>query len=684
MHQANRPAAWAAAAILAIGFGGARSAAARDFEFNVVPTNVEPATYAYSEWVDIGDANNDGRDDLSVVAWDPVPAVIPTGWTQYRHVSVRLQNDDGTLGAPITLSAPMQSMNAVEAVDLDGNGERELVVGFDGGLLVYRWNGAEFVPTVVSALVDCRDMAIGDIDGNGTRDVFCSAREAQYGAIYLVAPDGTVGDPGYIQTSTYKATSRQFKVDDVTGDGRADLVQADLGVWSFVVYPNDGAGSFLPPRAYAYPLDSYTGFNSNAVETFDVDGDGTREVVVARSCNTPCSALLVYRRDANGYLRLAQSIPTYDIPATLEKYDVDGDGYLDLLVGHDGWSSIGRYMGGPGGMSQTEILTGNLATSGLGLFIDFGDLNGDGRTDLATNNAVWNAELKFGMGKRASDVNRNFMSDLVWRDTTGGRATVWPEAYASTAQALPNVAGPWTIKAVADFDGDDKADVFWRNPSNGANMIWLGADASTTLATVPLAAEWQLVGSGDFDGDQRDDVLWRNAKTGDNMVWHGARSDRAATLYRVQDARWQVAGVGDFDGDRVDDILWRHSGNGSNSVWFSGNVAGSVAITPVSNLAWKVVGVGDFNRDGMDDIAWRNAQTGANTIWRSASAARQQAVATVSNTAWKIVAVGDYNGDGFDDFVWRNSTGAVLLWLKGDASKQRALGNVGSAWQVVP
>jgi hypothetical protein len=75
--------------------------------------------------VDIGDANNDGRDDLSVIVWDPVPAMIPTGWIPLRRAVVRLQNEDGTLGAPIILSAPNQSMNTVEAVDLDGNGERE-------------------------------------------------------------------------------------------------------------------------------------------------------------------------------------------------------------------------------------------------------------------------------------------------------------------------------------------------------------------------------------------------------------------------------------------------------------------------------------------------------------------------------------------------------------------------------
>jgi hypothetical protein len=451
-----------------------------------------------------------------------------------------------------------------------------------------------------------------------------------------------------------------------------------------MVHPNDGEGGFLPPRAYAYPLDYYTGFNADAIETFDVDGNGTREIVVARSCNSPCSALLVYRRDGAGYFRLAQSIPTYDLASTLEKYDVDGDGYLDLLVGHRGWDAVGRYMGSASGMSQTEIRTGNLQTSFLWFFLDLGDLNGDGRTDLALSNAGWSAGVKYGMGKRARDVTGDYQSDLVWRDAVNGRNTVWVAGRVESVQPLPNVAAPWTVKAIADFNGDDKADLFWRNPSNGANMIWLGADAGALQATIPLDPQWQLAGSGDFDGDGKDDILWRNASTGEDQVWFGARNDEAIAIRAVPDVRWQIVGIGDFDGDRIDDVLWRHSATGQNSVWFSADVTTSVALAPVPSLAWKVVGIGDFNRDGMDDIVWRNAQSGANSIWRSANAARQQAVAPVGNAAWQIVAVGDYDGDGIDDLVWRNTNGSNLLWQNADAAQQRTLGVAGTAWQVVP
>ncbi|KGQ20302.1 hypothetical protein LF41_838 [Lysobacter dokdonensis DS-58] len=678
MQAINGAAALAVAVLVAI----AGSAGARDFEFNTSPTYLKdaPAMRSSSEWVDIGDANNDGRDDLSVVVWDPWPTAPDTS-PVYRHVNVRLQRDDGSLAAPLSLSLPMTSMNTVEAVDLDGNGQNELVVGYDEGLAIYRWNGAEFVPTLVPASFDCDDMAIGDIDGNGTRDIVCQSAAANVASIYMVASDGTIAGPGYMGTPSSNA-ARQTKLGDVTGDGRPDLLQADQGMWSFIVYANDGEGGFLPPRSYAYPLDYYTGFNGRGIEAFDTDGDGTLEVVVGRECNTPCANLLVYRNGSDGYLRLAQIIATLDNPDALEKADVDGDGYPDLLVTHGGYSTLGRYMGGPDGMATTEIRSGALNTQATAFF-DLGDLNGDGRMDFAINNTGWNAGVKYGMGKRSRDVNGNWMSDLVWRDTTG-RTAVWPQGWVSNSMALPNVALPWAVKAAGDFDGDDKADLFWRNPSNGANMIWLGADANTTQDAIPLAPQWQIAGSGDFDGDLHDDILWRNSSTGENAIWFSGRFDDAIAIRAVPDVRWQVAGIGDFDGDRVDDILWRHSATGSNSVWFSADVATSVALAPVQNLAWKVAGIGDFNRDGMDDVLWRNAQSGGNSIWRSANAARQQPVASVGNPAWQVAAVGDYSGDGIDDIVWRNTNGSNLIWLDADAAKQQTLGTAGPAWQVVP
>lgn len=669
---------WVAALFALAGLCGARDAAALDFEFTQGTVRYGEGWKGYGgAWIDVGDVDHDGLDDMSVVLLDP-PPYPPGSVVQFRRAYVHLQRDRGTLAPPIVLSMPMQSINTVEAVDLDGDGRNELVAGYDGGLLVYRWNGTALVPTTTPASFDCRYVVTGDIDGNGTRDIVCSAESAQVITLFRVDLDGTVSEPGYMQVIT--SGDRQFKLEDVTGDGRPDLLQGDAGLWSFLVYANDGAGGFQHARAYAWPRDVWAGFTASGIEAFDVDGDGANEVVVPRRCYDVCSNLFVWRRDSAGTLRLWRQIPTADLAASLQKHDVDGDGYLDLLVNHN--QSLGRYMGGPSGLSQTELRSG----AWLGGFA-LGDLNGDARTDVAFLAGGWQAELKYGIGKRQGDVTGNYQSDLVWRDASSGRTSVWPHTQGLSSQQLPVVVAPWTIRAIADFNGDDAADLFWRNPSNGANMIWLGADATKTRDVAPLAAQWLLAGSGDFDGDLQDDVLWRHATTGANRIWFGGSAAASADISAVPDLAWQVVGIGDFDGDHRDDVLWRHMANGSNAVWFSANASTSATLARVQSLAWKVAGVGDFNRDGVDDVIWRNGTTGAQSLWHSANAAHQQVVTPVGDPGWQIVAVGDYQRDGVADLVWRHSTsGNTLIWHDASSAslKQELVGIVGTHWKVVP
>lgn len=648
---------------------------ASGFEFTVPATNVGSG---WGEWVAIADVNNDGRDDLLNLG----PHDMDTFWIHSLYV--RLQREDRTLAPPLAFAMPGVSFQSVEGVDLEGDGDNEIVAGFDGGVAIYRWNGTEFVPSVRNASVDCRHLAIADLDRNGTRDILCQSTQ-QLASIFLVDAAGEPGAPSYMQTMTAPddSGSRQIELADVTGDGYPDLLSADRGVWAFFIYENDGGSGFLPPRAYAYPRE-FSGQTSGAIETIDADGDGTDDIVVAMGGNSPRSRLLVYRRDGHGGLQLWKMLATKDIPDRLLRYDVDADGRDDLLVAHRGWASIGRYMGTASGLSETERLTGNIIVGTLFAYLAAGDLDSDGHTDVATNNLSFQVSLKYGMGRPPGDLSANFLSDVTWRSAASGANTVWLDAGSNTAMELANVAAPWTIAAIADFDDDDKADLFWRNPNNGANMIWRSGNATTLQATVPAAAVWKLVGSGDFDGDAKADVLWRNSNSGANQLWLAARYDRAHTITAVPDKAWTVVGIGDFDGDRRDDLLWRNTTTGANIIWYSAASATSVSLATVTAMEWKVAGVGDFDGDAMDDILWRNAKTGANTIWRSANAARQMVV-TAAAPAWTVAAIGDYRGDRKYDILWRNrTTGANVLWHDAMASRAATLTGASTAWEVVP
>jgi hypothetical protein len=73
------------------------------------------------------------------------------------------------------------------------------------------------------------------------------------------------------------------------------------------------------------------------------------------------------------------------------------------------------------------------------------------------------------------DVNLDGRADIVWRDHTTGRNSVWyMKESVKQGEALlkPRSDVDWFIEQVSDFNKDGKPDFFWRNHSTGAHEIW--------------------------------------------------------------------------------------------------------------------------------------------------------------------------------------------------------------------
>ena len=637
-----------------------------------VNLNLGSAT-AYS--LAVADFNGDGRDDLAVVV--------------DGHLEIMLQDASGTLAAPLSLAIPAVQFNTVGEADLGADGTIEILVGHSGGLAVYKWNQAGgFGLANYPSQTPCEFLATGDISLDGSPDVFCHAHYSN-ASIYF-SGQGTALQPAVpMLTALYLpipidggSTLMQPQVKDVTGDGRADLVLASGASNSFFVYPNDGAGGFLPPTAYAYPEEDEA--YSDSIEVMDVDGDGSNEVVVAKPENRPRSEILVYRRGTQGYLALWKRLPSYDLPGALLASDIDHDGRQDLLVAHVGWDAVGRYMGQGQALSTVERLSRFVQTIWGTSRYAVGDLDHDGMTDIAVGNA-FGVSVLYGRRHAASDFDADGISDVLWRHATGKNA-IWRSADVTKSINIDAIDPIWSAQATGDFGSVDAygdTGVFWRNLATGANGVqWItGLQEVTGVST----QDWQVVGAGDFDGDDRFDLLWRNARSGANTIWKSGDSTTQQLTASVTDLHWKVAGVGDFDGDGRADIFWRHSTSGANAVWLAGGKATTQATTGVTNLSWQVVGVGDFNGDGKDDVVWRNFSTGADAIWLSANSATPMAVTGVTNLAWTIAAVGDYDGDGHGDLLWRNvNNGANVVWRSADARQQQAVATVGDLrWKIV-
>ena len=176
---------------------------------------------------------------------------------------------------------------------------------------------------------------------------------------------------------------------DLNGDGRADLVVASVGnagaTGSVGVFMNDGTGRFRDPTSMS------AGSAPAAVAVADLNGDGRPDLAVANVKSTTCTGaqgtIDALFADGNGGFQGSVRFGGGGYE-TIAATDIDGDGDADLLAldsgaNGGGWtqtSQVSVFLNDGGGRfgAPLHYATGSNPTS-----MTVGDLNGDGRPDMA-------------------------------------------------------------------------------------------------------------------------------------------------------------------------------------------------------------------------------------------------------------------------------------------------------------
>ena len=321
-------------------------------------------------------------------------------------------------------------------------------------------------------------------------------------------------------------------VGDVTGDGRDDALVTLLGSRQLLVYRQRPDGYLASAESHAlHPTHSSVNL---PISTGDANGDGADDVAVAFSSGGSVSGVDVL------YGGSTLSAPALVYQATdmseAELADVDRDGRADLVVisasrGVQVLRSTGSGFGAP------------VTVAGRGGELEVGDLNADGRTDIAACCAF-------------TFQTQQYHVDVHLQQAAGG--------YTTQTYLFGGPSPPGGME-VADVTGDGRDDLVVTEPNNRPNAkIAVFRQSGGSLAAPVRYDAYDLprpVAAADVNGDGRNDVItahdgWERAGV---LLQTASGTLAAEELYPATTSGyyWEGSlGVGDLNGDdRVDFTL---------------------------------------------------------------------------------------------------------------------------------
>jgi type II secretory pathway component GspD/PulD (secretin) len=265
---------------------------------------------------------------------------------------------------------------------------------------------------------------------------------------------------------------------DVNGDGLLDLLVANQTSGNVTILLGAGDGTFS--AAPSSPLAA--GGGPAGIVTGDFNADGKIDFAVSNSADNTIS---IFLGDGAGGFAAAPGSPIAlgageQTPGALAAADFNADGKLDLAVVNRATNNVtvlagngdGTFTAAPG--SPRSVGAGPEALAA-------GDLNGDGRADLAVVNQTDNtvsillnngdgtftaalgsplAASTTPSGVAVADVNMDGIADLVLTNQGADSISIYlglGSGLFAPRFGLPTAAGPAALVA-ADFNGDGRPD----------------------------------------------------------------------------------------------------------------------------------------------------------------------------------------------------------------------------------
>ena len=625
--------------------------------------------------VAIGDLDGDGRLDLATVDF------VDNKVSVLRNTSMRGAIDSNSF-APRVDFATDNNPTSITIGDLDGDGKLDLAIAsFSDTVSVLRNTSVigaidsnSFTSRVDFAIGSfLGSVALGDLDGDDRLDlaIVDSVRNV-VSVLRNTSVIGVIDSNSFAPKVDFATDKRPSSVviEDLDGDGKLDLAVAnealiDQSKSSVSVLRNTSVRGVIDSNSFATRVDLATDNNLTSIAIGDLDGDGKLDLAVA---NRNGKSVLVLKNTSNSgsiSFTVNPRFPTGRLPSSVAIGDLDGDGKLDLAITNEG--------------DDTISVLRNTSTTGINSFasrVDFatekgpfsvaiGDLDGDSKLDLAI-------------------VNLNSAKVSILRNTS----TIGVIDSNSFVPKVDFAISGFSI-AMGDLNGDGKLDLVIAGGKVSVlrNTSTIGViDSNSFAPEVDFATGSSpfSVAIGDLDGDNKLDLAVANFD--DESVSVLRNTSTTATIDSNSFAPSIDFSIGgfprlvkmeDLDGDSKLDLI---TSNGSIvSVLRNTSVRGTIdsnSFAPKvdwSNGGRRVlsVAIGDLDGDSKLDLATANFDNNTVSVLRNTSV---RGTIDSNSFAPKVdfatgdrpisVEIGDLDGDGRLDLAIANISGDTVSVLR--------------------